>query len=382
MPRIRPSSIVAAHSVLGQLCIDWRLRDRRSGLVNYGLSYGPLHLLQADRKTDARRRLNGLTFLARSTHAAGSVDRLAVAWRWLDSESTGEHYPSLLKRYLERFPGRNALPAARTLVRLCAAVGWVRTNFQVARLNYDAHLQRMDAGCLSIQTAYLGFTHAASTAGEHEVLAQTIDRHEQGGHMGQAKQPMVTMALDFHQRVMRGDRSPEMQRQLSDFLQLLTKDFGPDHGIVISLSVSAACMVSDSDSRIAQLEELLAHARQARGNDGRATLLCARNLATCYSNLKRYDDAIPLLRESIASTERQRGRRHPHYLKDQYILAVALHNGWYCEEAVALAEKVEAVRSEVLGHDHADTKKAATLVRVSRKRRKKARDKSAKQEER
>ncbi|KDN39339.1 hypothetical protein RSAG8_08856, partial [Rhizoctonia solani AG-8 WAC10335] len=78
-------------------------------------------------------------------------------------------------------------------------------------------------------------------------------------------------------------------------------------------------------------------------------------LAETYYNQRRYADAEPIFKESLAHWEQIAGRASPITLKVRADLAVTFQALGRLKEAEALEVNVLATRSDILGKDHTDT---------------------------
>ncbi|KAL8661871.1 MAG: hypothetical protein Q9202_005229 [Teloschistes flavicans] len=88
---------------------------------------------------------------------------------------------------------------------------------------------------------------------------------------------------------------------------------------------------------------------------------CKEGLAIVYRHQQRFRESVALYVQILHGIESAFGSSHPHYLRTELNLSIAYADQGKYEEARAMAASAHQKLCDVLGSDHADTRRAVTL---------------------
>jgi tetratricopeptide (TPR) repeat protein len=95
MPRIRPPSLDALHSLFSAGTLAWSADSRANSLTDYNVKQGVFHLLEQERKDEAEQRMLDLRFMAAFSQTWETVVEPLAAWRVVGLERATEGFKEL-----------------------------------------------------------------------------------------------------------------------------------------------------------------------------------------------------------------------------------------------------------------------------------------------
>jgi DNA-binding SARP family transcriptional activator len=141
-------------------------------------------------------------------------------------------------------------------------------------------------------------------------------------------------------------------------------------GDLLQIAVQVARRLAEGglhEDAVALLEQTLASSERILGPDHPSSLSVRANLAGVYQELGRHQEAVALLEQTLASSERILGPDHPSSLSVRANLAGVYQELGRHQEAVALLEQTLASSERILGPDHPSTRTVrANLAYVRR----------------
>jgi len=117
-------------------------------------------------------------------------------------------------------------------------------------------------------------------------------------------------------------------------------------------------------TEITHHERILSESRKAFEPEVHRVASFAGNLASGYSELGRYGEAVRLDEETLSIMERVLGPEHPDTLSSRNNLAGGYRALGRYEEAVRLTEETLSIRERVLGPEHPDTLSSRNNVAI------------------
>lgn len=114
-------------------------------------------------------------------------------------------------------------------------------------------------------------------------------------------------------------------------------------------------IAGSSDDALALLHQTLADSERIFGSDHPSTLSVRSNLASMYQSLGRYVEAAALLQQTLAGSQRILGGDHPSTLSARANLAGIYQSLGRYDEAAALLQQTLADSRRILGSDHPST---------------------------
>ena len=134
--------------------------------------------------------------------------------------------------------------------------------------------------------------------------------------------------------------------------------FTPDNLHVQERRFHLAMVLNEAGQQaeaIAMLEDVRRRLLALSGTETELSNRITTQLGRAYAAAKRYDQAVPLLRASLAFNQRTHGEGFEFTRFGMNILALALSDSGQCREAIPLAEHAVALQRAAQGPDNEDT---------------------------
>jgi serine/threonine protein kinase len=295
--------------------------------------------------------------------------------------------PSTMYR-MQKFMRRNKLAfAAGTAIAAMLVLGLAASLWQAARADREARravaAERQATAKAAAERAAREESEAVSKfmtevfqspnptrRGRNITVADTLDRavtnvdHELAAHPGVQARLLVTLGDTYYALGLSRQAIPLMERARDYYV----KNFGLEHTNTLPIMSELALCYDDVgrlDEALKMQEQVLAVRRKVSGPEHPGTLNSMNNLASSYEMAGRREEALKLREEVLALDRKVLGPENPETLNSMNNLATSYDMAGRREEALKLREEVLALRREVNGPEHPDTFRAMGNLSVS-----------------
>ncbi len=179
--------------------------------------------------------------------------------------------------------------------------------------------------------------------------------------------PLVGQAMLLEgDAYLRGNENLKAVETFTEASRLLERALGPEHRTTLEARVNIGVALEaagDAARAAAHYEEVRPIIVRVLGADSQHGMFITTQLASAYTKLGRLDEALPLARDVVATSERRFGPDHPVTAQAHATLGTLLYQRRELDAAIVELRTALAVQKQRLGDEHRET--AATELNLA-----------------